>query len=65
MFLLMVKRENGLPSADVEETLEKCVESARVSLEASQLKDWEKIKKELSVRRKWSDGSTTITITGK
>ena len=65
MFLLKVFRKGGVPSAEIEETLEKCVEGAKYNLEESQLKEWDKIKKELTLHRKWSDGTTTITITGK
>ena len=65
MFLLKVDTKGGVPTADVEETVEKCVELAKYSLDESQVKNWDKIRKELSVRRKWTDGKTTISITGK
>lgn len=65
MFLLKVETKGGVPTADVEDTVEKCVELAKYSLDESQVKNWDKIRKELSVRRKWTDGNTTISITGK
>ena len=65
MFLLKVYKKDGIPSASVEDSIENCVELAKYSLDESQVKDWDKIRKELSVRRKWTDGKTTISITGK
>jgi hypothetical protein len=65
MFLIKVDTEGGVPTAYVEDTLEKCVELAKYSLDEYQVKNWDKISKDLSVRRKWTDGTTTITITGK
>lgn len=65
MFLVKVMKEGGLPSAAVEDSLDKCVDVAKVFVDADVLKDWERISVELKTKMKWSDGNTTITITGK
>lgn len=64
VFVLKIDRKDGIPSFAVEATVEGCVDVAR-SLVEGHADDWDAIKKDLSVRRKWTDGLTTISIAGK
>ena len=65
MFVLEIVKKGSIPSISVESTIDDCIALAKSLCDNEILTRWEEVGRCLKERTRWTDGTTTIKITGK